>query len=667
MITSRIASMDVAAFPTTQVDADTAALAAWIERGDRAALDGLFRRHADLALRLAGRRLGNPSDAEDAVQEAFVGSMRGARGFRPGRGSVRGWLMAAVLNACHEQKRGEGRRRRREAAGGMPPHADDPDPDLAETIATALGELPAQQRGPIELRYFAGLEFPEIARALGRPERTVRGQVSRGLEALRTICARLGFATSVPALESAILAMPMPAPAPDAIARCAGVAHHGQLAATAATGGTVVAFAGLALVGAIAVWTLHRPAMPPPASSPANFPAPAMAADPPTAPPAAPVTTHLMVAVQQRGVTDHPDVDGRLPALPAVIIGSRQDQPSPVRQGGLLWGAETMDDPATDTLIAAASAGTLPRWSAAGADDLVWLALFSPPMLGRTLWAPVAIERSGPEIRIRIIACALREFYQRPLTHRHAWTLGLEPLPAGDYHLSVEVDGFALQRGGAVPLPKRICASGSFTVQAAHTVHGPATSLTWTADALAADTDRSVKPGTYWQEPDPSWIHLGPALVATHPTGLLGVYPGNLSAWQAALPPIPSGITSLPAPAPLDDGDAVALIRPPHDDTSLDLFVAGVTWQDQSATINLEAWTISGGPYLRRQVWDGSLSMLVVPLTRPPVVHQPGHPDASLNVQIRWRHFNDAGDGRGYVETPVPEDWTTHATWSASH
>jgi len=56
-----------------------------------------------------------------------------------------------------------------------------------------------------------------------------------------------------------------------------------------------------------------------------------------------------------------------------------------------------------------------------------------------------------------------------------------------------------------------------------------------------------------------------------------------------------------------------------------------------------------------------------VPLTRPPVVHQPGHPDASLNVQIRWRHFNDAGDGRGYVETPVPEDWTTHATWSASH
>src|SRR4051812_43179117 len=79
-----------------EADADVAGMAAWVERGDREALQGVFERHAAAALRLAAHRLGNLSDADDAVQHAFIGLMRGARNFRPEIGSVRGYILAAV-------------------------------------------------------------------------------------------------------------------------------------------------------------------------------------------------------------------------------------------------------------------------------------------------------------------------------------------------------------------------------------------------------------------------------------------------------------------------------------------------------------------------------------------------------------------------------------------
>jgi RNA polymerase sigma-70 factor (ECF subfamily) len=181
--------------------ADTDAITAWIERADREALQQVFARHAHAALRLARHRLGNHSDADDAVQHAFITVMRGARHFRPDRGTVRGYILAAVLNSCAMLCRSASRRRAREAETDADTLIGEVrDPELHDAMQTALAHLPEHQRAPVELRYLAGLDFPEIATALGRNERTVRGQVSRGLGSLRAICSRLGLAASAATL-----------------------------------------------------------------------------------------------------------------------------------------------------------------------------------------------------------------------------------------------------------------------------------------------------------------------------------------------------------------------------------------------------------------------------------------------------------------------------------
>jgi RNA polymerase sigma factor (sigma-70 family) len=231
-----VASIDQV--PTAQSsmppDPDVAALTSWVERGERSALEMIFARHAETALRLALRRTGNMSDAEDAVQDAFLSAMRGARGFRPERGTVRGWLLAAVHNACARQKRSAVSRRSREVTAASTPMSL-PDVDLPEQISHLLTELPEHQRWPVELRYLIGLEYAEIAVTLGRKERTIRGQVDRGLSALRAIYARSG-SSATPAMIAGVLAMlPSTTITADAVRRCTELAKSGPMSGAAAS------------------------------------------------------------------------------------------------------------------------------------------------------------------------------------------------------------------------------------------------------------------------------------------------------------------------------------------------------------------------------------------------------------------------------------------------
>lgn len=249
---------------TNSDEADRLAIAAWVYAGDRQSLQTVFERHAPAALRLAAARLGNLSDADDAVQHAFIAFiafMRGARLYRPDLGTVRGYLMTAVINSCAQQRRADGSRRAREAASAPP--AVQPgrsaDPDLRDAVHEALARLPEHQRQPVELRYLAGLEFAEIAAALGRNERTVRGQVTRGLDVLRDTCDRLGLRSDHAALGVAIAAIPSAAVPAEAATRLAGLAASGpSVAPLAASGARKVALAigGLAAVVAalLALW-----------------------------------------------------------------------------------------------------------------------------------------------------------------------------------------------------------------------------------------------------------------------------------------------------------------------------------------------------------------------------------------------------------------------------
>src|SRR5256884_3138211 len=127
-------------------------------RGDRAALEELFRRYRLLAYRVAHRLLGNEADALDAVQEGFVKALLHLPGFQ-GRSSFKTWLLRVVSNASLDLGRQRGRREALSMDGIAPDQREDLEPRVREEpgreldrehlrhrIHAALGKLPEAQR-----------------------------------------------------------------------------------------------------------------------------------------------------------------------------------------------------------------------------------------------------------------------------------------------------------------------------------------------------------------------------------------------------------------------------------------------------------------------------------------------------------------------------------------
>ncbi len=138
--------------------------------------------------------LGNPADAEEAVQEAFLRAWR-FRDSLSGVTSLRPWLSRVVVNACYSKLRTEIPHRDRRAgdgplaqlaapAPGPETHAEED--EVAGTVVAALQRLPVALRVPVVLRYYADLSERDIARAIGRRPGTVK---SRLHEARRRLAA----------------------------------------------------------------------------------------------------------------------------------------------------------------------------------------------------------------------------------------------------------------------------------------------------------------------------------------------------------------------------------------------------------------------------------------------------------------------------------------------
>jgi RNA polymerase sigma factor (sigma-70 family) len=160
-----------------------------------AAFPDFVAHHQDLVYGIALRMSGQPADAEDLAQEAFIRSYRALQGY--GRARIldlqaRGWLAAIVSNLA----RNRARRRRPLSApldGAAERTADgSPGPERAvlrrETALAwraRLDALPQQYRRAVELRHVSGLSYPELAEALGRPIGTVKSDVHRGVHLLR--------------------------------------------------------------------------------------------------------------------------------------------------------------------------------------------------------------------------------------------------------------------------------------------------------------------------------------------------------------------------------------------------------------------------------------------------------------------------------------------------
>lgn len=157
--------------------------------GDRAAFRELFRRYAGLLLALLSNHLAVREDAADLVQQTFLQLHRARHDFDPAR-KLRPWLVTIAMNLRREQARRRARRpemlARTDAPLERPSEASDADGlESALALRQAVARLPEEQREVIELHWFTGLPFEEVAKIIGISLPATRVRAHRGYVRLR--------------------------------------------------------------------------------------------------------------------------------------------------------------------------------------------------------------------------------------------------------------------------------------------------------------------------------------------------------------------------------------------------------------------------------------------------------------------------------------------------
>lgn len=173
-------------------DVGDAALVLAVARYRTEGLAEAYRRHAGAVYALARRVTADPSLAEDVVQEVFLGLWRDPERFDPDRGSLRSWLLAQAHGKSVDLVRAESSRKKREerearlrAEAGYDIEREVWDLAVAERVREAIGGLRKEERRAIQLAYFGGQTYREVARLLGEPEGTVKARIRSGLRNMR--------------------------------------------------------------------------------------------------------------------------------------------------------------------------------------------------------------------------------------------------------------------------------------------------------------------------------------------------------------------------------------------------------------------------------------------------------------------------------------------------
>jgi len=172
--------------------ASDASLVLGLARYQQEALGELYRRHAGAVFGLSKRLLNDQAKAEEVVQEVFLRLWNRPERFDADRGSLRSFLLAQTHGRSVDILRSDTARRRREerdarqaAEGGYDLDHEIWDLALAEHVRTALDALHPGERAALELAYFGGRTYREVAVELGEPEGTVKSRIRTGLKKLR--------------------------------------------------------------------------------------------------------------------------------------------------------------------------------------------------------------------------------------------------------------------------------------------------------------------------------------------------------------------------------------------------------------------------------------------------------------------------------------------------
>jgi RNA polymerase sigma factor (sigma-70 family) len=144
-------------------------------------LERLYRSRYRVFVRVALAITRDDGLAAEAVQEAFLRSIRGRRRFR-GSGSLEAWLWRSVVN---EAKRLKSRPRRDDDALGLIEASSNGSADDETALRALIGALPERQRLAVFLRYYADLDYRAIGDVLQVKTGTVSAMLNAAHRSLR--------------------------------------------------------------------------------------------------------------------------------------------------------------------------------------------------------------------------------------------------------------------------------------------------------------------------------------------------------------------------------------------------------------------------------------------------------------------------------------------------
>jgi RNA polymerase sigma-70 factor (ECF subfamily) len=137
----------------------------------------------------AYRLLGQRSDAEDALQEAFVKALRAVGSRQVAAAPPRAWLFRAVYHCCIDERRRQKRTTHDVLDESVIVAAPEPEAELVRELSAALLALPVPTRAAVLLVDVHGLTYVEAAGALELPRGTVASRLNHGRDALRAALA----------------------------------------------------------------------------------------------------------------------------------------------------------------------------------------------------------------------------------------------------------------------------------------------------------------------------------------------------------------------------------------------------------------------------------------------------------------------------------------------
>ena len=180
-----------------QLSSDLGALLRQVARGDRDAFAAVYDLTKNRVYGLVVRVLRDAGYSEETTQEIYLEVWRSASEYNPTKGSALAWLLTMAhrraIDRVRAEQAGVNRESRYGAANADPVGTLAPDPvadsaiagDERRRVAECLGGLTDAQRQCIELAYYGGLTYTEVAQRLAANLSTIKSRIRDALRGLR--------------------------------------------------------------------------------------------------------------------------------------------------------------------------------------------------------------------------------------------------------------------------------------------------------------------------------------------------------------------------------------------------------------------------------------------------------------------------------------------------